>query len=175
MDLDTLIDRLEGLLDHSVRIPYSSRVVVNEDEYLRLVDQIRINVPEEIRRARQIEADRDEVLRQAADQAEAMIAQGRETAAQLVSDHAVVVQAQELARQVVEAAEKDALTKRNDADAYALEVLEKLAAQLQDFERVIDNGIEWLRRSAESDDIGALTGDGIEPSIVGQPSDGDPC
>ena len=169
MDLDTLIDRLEDLLDHSVRIPYSSRVVLNEDEYLRLVDQIRANVPDEIRRARQIEADRDAMLKQAAEQAEAMIAKARETASGLVSEHAVVAQAHQRAGEILEAADAQAASKKSDADAYAVDVLESLAGQVQEVGRIIDNGIRWLRQGEAEAADDPMTASDIEPNIVGQP------
>src|SRR3989304_650672 len=95
MDLDYLIDRLEELLDRSTRIPATSRVIINEDEYLRLIDQMRISVPQEIKNARQIEVERDALLAQAQAQAEAMTAAAREKASALVADHAVLRQAQE--------------------------------------------------------------------------------
>jgi len=170
VDLDSLIDRLEDLLDHSVRIPFSNRVVVNEDEYLRLVDQIRVNVPEEIRKARQIEAERDELLRTTQEQAEAMIARGRETAAEMVSDHAVVAQAQERAKEMLSAAEDEAKAKKRDADAYALQVLERIAGQLEDFRRVVDNGVQWLRDGQAGPSDEPFADSGIEPRIVGDAS-----
>jgi cell division septum initiation protein DivIVA len=169
VDLDSLIDRLEDLLDHSVRIPYTSRVVMNEDEYLRLIDQIRINVPEEIRKARQIEADRDTLLKQAQEQAEAMIAKGRETATGLVSDHALVSQAQERSKEILGQADKQAAVKRADADAYALEVLERIAGQLEGFLRTVDNGIQLLGAGESASGGGGPLGDGgVEPRIVGE-------
>ena len=43
-------------------MPLTTRVVIDEDEYLRLIDQMRISVPQEIKNARQLEAERDQVL-----------------------------------------------------------------------------------------------------------------
>jgi hypothetical protein len=149
-----------------VRIPYTSRVVINEDEYLRLIDQIRINVPEEMRRARQIEADRDVLLKQAQEQAEAMIAKGRETAAGLVAEHAVVAQAEERSREILRLAEEQADGKRQDADAYALEVLERIALQLESFRRTVDNGIQVLH-GVDPGGEGPLGEGGLQPRIVG--------
>jgi hypothetical protein len=162
IDLDYLIDRLEEVLDHSTRVPFTSRVLIDEDEYLRLIDQMRISVPQEIKNARQIEAERDALLAAAQDQAEAMIAAGREKAAALTADHVVLAQAEERANEVLSDAYDEAAAIRADADAYALEVLERIAAQLEGFERTIRNGIRLLRAG---DPVGRPPA--LEPEIVG--------
>lgn len=165
MDLDYLIDRLEELLDRSTRIPGTSRVIINEDEYLRLIDQMRISVPQEIKNARQIQAERDALLAAAQEQAEAMIAKADEKSDELVSDHSVLHQAQQRSDEVLKEAYDEAAAIRAEADNYALEVLERIAAQVQSFSRTIENGIHLLREGRL--EAGAGT-ESIEPEIVGE-------
>ena len=141
----------------------TSRVVLDEDEYLRLSDQMRISVPQEIKNARQIEAERDALLARAQEQAEAMIAAARERAEALAADHVVVSQAEERASAVLGNAYDEAAAIRADADAYALEVLERIAAQLEGFGRTIQNGIRLLRAGSP---VGSVPPE-IEPEVVG--------
>ncbi len=162
MDLDYLIDRLEELMDRSARVPLTTRVIVDEDEYLRLIDQMRISVPQEVKSARQLEAERDQVLSTAQEQAEAMIAAGREKAELLTSEHLVLQQAEERASEVLAQAYEEAAGIRADADAYALEVLERIAAQLDQFARTIQNGIRLLKAGTPVTPPGVE----IEPHIV---------
>jgi F0F1-type ATP synthase membrane subunit b/b' len=166
MDLDYLIDRLEELLDRSTRVPLTTRVVIDEDEYLRLIDQMRINVPQEIKNARQVEAERDQVLAAAQAQAEAMIAAAREKAELLTSEHIVLQQAEERANQVLAQAYEEAAAIRADADAYALEVLERIAAQLDGFGRTIQNGIRLLKAGSPVSTPAAAALE-VEPHVVG--------
>jgi len=169
MDLEYLIDRLEELLDHSTRIPATNRVIVNEDEYLRLIDQMRISVPQEIKNARQMEAERDALLAAAQEQAESMIAAARERAAALVADHAIQRQAQQRADEVLTTTYQEAAAIRTDADAYALEVLERIAAQLDGFRTTIENGMALLRAGRP---VAAQAGfPHIEPEVVGEEID----
>jgi hypothetical protein len=175
MDLDYLIDRLEELLDRSTRVPLTTRVIIDEDEYLRLIDQMRISVPQEIKNARQVEAERDQVLSAAQQQAEAMIQAAREKAELLTSDHVVLQQAEERSNQVLAQAYDEAAAIRTDADAYALEVLERIAAQLDGFGRTIQNGIRLLRSGAG---VGGASGLDPAPAAeavvpAGRPADED--
>ena len=145
IDIDYLIDRLEELLDRSARIPYTSRVIIDEGEYLRLVDQMRISVPQEIKNARQIEAEREKRLAAAQSQAEAMIEAAGEKAEALTADHVILEQARTRSDEIVARAYDEANTIRGDADAYALEVLQRIAAQLEGFGRTVQNGIRLLQ------------------------------
>jgi hypothetical protein len=164
IDLDYLIDRLEELLDHSTRVPFTARVLVDEDEYLRLIDQMRISVPQEIKNARQVEAERDAILSAAQEQTEAMVAAAREKAAALVQDHAILAQAEERSSQVLTNAYNEAAAIRADADAYALEVLDRIAAQLEGFGRTVQNGIRLLQQGTPVKPLGTPD---VEPEVIG--------
>lgn len=151
-------------------MPMTTRVVIDENEYLRLIDQMRISVPQEIKNARQVEGEREARLAAAQEQAEAMIAAGRETAEALTAEHVVLAQAQERADEVLTGAYKEAAQIRAEADAYALEVLHRIGAQLEAFGQTVRNGIRLLEAGdsvagAEPDD--APRGRPIEPEIVG--------
>jgi hypothetical protein len=159
-----LIDRLEGLLDHSTRLPFTSRVVIDEDEYLRLIDQMRISVPQEISRARQVEAERDAILSAAQEQAEAMMDAAREKAELLVAEHAIMAQAEERSNEILTNAYDASTSIRADADAYALEVLEEIAGQLDGFDRTVQGGIRLLREGRR---VQGTARPEVEPRIIG--------
>ncbi len=89
---------------------------------------------------------------------------------QLVSEHTVISQAQDRADEVLGDSYQEAAAIRSDADAYALEVLERIAAQLEAFKQTIDNGM-LLLRSGEFDggpDAATQTEPGVEPEIIGE-------
>ncbi len=166
IDLDYLIDRLEELLDRATRIPYSSRVLLDEDEYLRLIDQMRISVPQEIKNARQIEAEREARLAAAQEQADAIVAAAHEKADALTSEHRILEEARRRGDEVLAQGYEEGNAIRGDADAYALEVLERLAAQLDQFGRTVHNGMSLLRSGERVE---------IEPEIVGEPARTEPA
>ncbi|MCE7937402.1 hypothetical protein DCC79_02300 [bacterium] len=122
----------------------TTRIVIDENEYLRLIDQMRISVPQEIKNARQIETEREALLAAAQAQAEAMIEAARQKAGELAAEHVVLRQAEERANDVLGNAYQEAARIRGEADAYALEVLQRIAAQLDGFNRTVRNGIRLL-------------------------------
>lgn len=169
MDLEYLIERLEELLDRGTRVPMTTRVIIDENEYLRLIDQMRISVPQEIRKARQIEAERDQLLAGAQSQADAMIAAARDSAEGLVAEHPVLQQAEERANEVLELAYAEAARIREDADAYALEVLQRLGAQIEGFGRTVRNGIRLLESGSPVGSPGAAAPNAELPAAEAGP------
>ncbi len=142
----------------------TSRVLIDEDEYLRLIDQMRISVPQEIKNARQIEAERDAILAAAQEQAEAMIAAAQEKADGLADDHIVLAQAEERASEVLSQAYDEAGAIRKEADAYAMEVLQRIAAQLDSFGATVRNGITLLQSGSS---VASDADSAVEPQVVG--------
>ncbi|MGH7698824.1 MAG: hypothetical protein ACRENV_09155, partial [Candidatus Dormibacteria bacterium] len=64
-----VLDRLESLVNQSRRLPLTPNIVVNEEDILEAVDQIRMALPDEVREARMVLESREARLREAAEQA----------------------------------------------------------------------------------------------------------
>ncbi|MHB8325016.1 MAG: hypothetical protein ACYDHB_11445, partial [Candidatus Dormibacteria bacterium] len=64
-----MLDRLESLVNQSRRVPLTPNIVVNEEEILDVLDQIRVGIPEEIKEARMVLETRESRLREAQEQA----------------------------------------------------------------------------------------------------------
>ena len=62
MDILHLVDRLEELFNESRSVPFTHSVIVDEDRMLDIIDQMRVSIPEEIKKAQQILAQRDRIL-----------------------------------------------------------------------------------------------------------------
>ena len=62
VDVIDLLDRLEELVGTGRRVPLSTRVIVEEDEFLAILDQIRAAVPREIRDAQRVVEERSEII-----------------------------------------------------------------------------------------------------------------
>ncbi|HEY5156343.1 MAG TPA: hypothetical protein VII93_00065, partial [Anaerolineales bacterium] len=69
MDILHLIDRLEELFNNSRPIPLTHNVIVDEDKFLDIIDQMRISVPEEVKKAQQVFSQKDRVMAQAQEEA----------------------------------------------------------------------------------------------------------
>ena len=57
-----------------------------------------------------------------------------------------------------------------EADAYVLEVLERIAGQLDGFRQTVENGIRVLLPEPERQATGVTGASGVEPQVVGDPA-----
>src|SRR5450759_5849974 len=101
MDILHLVDRLEELFNESRPIWFTHSVIVDEDRMLDLIDQMRVSIPEEIKKAQQILAQRDRILAQAQEEANRTLALAREKSEQIVERDAITQQAQAKADQII--------------------------------------------------------------------------
>ena len=83
MDIMHLVDRLEELFNESRLIPLTHNVIVDEDRMLEIIDQMRISIPEEVKKAQQVLAQRDRVLAQSQEEGNRTIALSKKKAEDL--------------------------------------------------------------------------------------------
>jgi cell division septum initiation protein DivIVA len=144
MDILHLVDRLEQLLNESRHIPMTSSLILDEDRVYNLVDQMRVTIPEEVKRASRIMAEKDRVLAQANEEADRIRELARAEAEELVKRDAIVQAARQKADGIQERALREADALRDDADAYVINVLSKLEDDLLRSLSVVRNGLRKL-------------------------------
>ncbi|OGO17919.1 MAG: hypothetical protein A2Z14_03010 [Chloroflexi bacterium RBG_16_48_8] len=144
MDILHLVDRLEELFNASRPIPLTRNVIVDEDRFLEIIDQMRISIPEEVKKAQQIDAQKDRILAQAQEEANRTIALAKQKGEDLLHRDSIVQAGQSRAEQIIEQSRIDAEAIRRDADDYVIEVLENLEAELTRLLTQARNGIAKL-------------------------------
>src|SRR3954467_15780929 len=101
MDVLVLIDKLDDLVHNARPIPFSDSVRVDKEEIYDLLDQMRATIPEEIKQARWIVKERQEMLAEAKREAERIVKEARERQDELVSEQEVTKQAERAAEDTV--------------------------------------------------------------------------
>ena len=144
MDILHLIDRLEDLFNQSKPFPLTRNVMVDEDKMLDIIDQMRIAIPEEVKKAQQIIVQKDRVMAQAQEEANRTIDLARQKAEDLVHRDMIVVEAQRRAEQIVSQARLDAEATRREADDYVVDALTHLQNELERLTNQVRNGIRTV-------------------------------
>ena len=144
MDILQLIDRLEELFNDAKAVPFTHNVVVDEDRMLEIIDQMRIVIPDEVKKAQQVLAQRDRVMAQAQEEANRTIALAREKADQMAHKDNIMLEAQRRAEQILSQARADAEATRVDADNYVIDSLAHLQDEMERLLTQVRNGIQTL-------------------------------
>ncbi len=131
IDILYLVDRMEALLVKGWRVPLTSKTMIDEDEFLDIIDQMRIAIPEEIKQSKKIVQERERVVAQAQEEAQRIAAMAKEDASRLTNEHAVTKTSEALAAEIEAEAKASALQIRQGADTYAAQVLSELQSRLE--------------------------------------------
>ncbi len=149
MDILHLVDRLEELFNESRAVPFTHNVIVDEDRMLDIIDQMRIAIPEEVKKAQQLLAQKDRILAQAQEEANRTISLARQKADEMVDRDSVIQSAQGRAEQIVSQARADADATRYAADDYVVDTLTRLDNELERLINQVRNGILTVQNDRE--------------------------
>lgn len=150
---ESLIERLAELIRDARSMPLSSSALVNRQEVLELVDQLRGSLPSEITRARSILRDGQEVLERAGQEAQRVLERARQERERLLSKTEIVQAAAREADRLVAEAESTAKRIRAEAETYVEGKLANFEVVLQKTLQAVERGRKRLAGSLEADEL----------------------
>ena len=154
LDVLELIDKLDDLIHNARAVPLTDQVRIDREAIYDLLDQMRATIPEEVKQARWIVKERQEMLAEAKREAERLVADARDKAAQEASEQEVVKRAEREAADILEEARQREREVRLGAEDYADEVLGTLEVNLGKFLQAVQRGRERLQGRIDEGDSG---------------------
>ena len=119
MNVNELLDTIEDALEESAGMPLSGgKRIVDVEQIRDYLDEIRANLPGELRQAQQIVNDRAQILDSANAQAQVIVKKAEERARVLVSEAEIVRAAQQRAAEITSAAQSESRTLRQTVTDY---------------------------------------------------------
>jgi cell division septum initiation protein DivIVA len=145
MDLQYLIDRLETLVRAARRMPMMSKIMMDEQELVDLVDQMRTVLPEEIRYAKHVLREKEQILADAQAQADDILRTAREQADTMIQKDGLLKEAHAQADKIIQEAQSEAERVSVGADNYTRQVLTELEETLVRQTASVRKGLESLK------------------------------
>ena len=125
-NIEDILEQLDDMLDAAWAMPLSGGKIVVDGEKIRdMLDDIRANLPSEIRQAKAIVADRTDIVNTAKKEAEGIIRNAEERRNQILSHEEIVVQAQERANEIQAQTQKRAREMRRTAQEFTEDILRR--------------------------------------------------
>lgn len=143
MNIVILLDRLDQMIDTAAEIPLTGRSLIDAEEALDLIDQIKAALPEEVKRAEWLASEKDRMMEESRKEADELVERAETYVAQLVSESEIVQRAQKEAQAMLEEAQAEAESIRNEAADYADRVLQNL-------EEALARTIDTVRQGREN-------------------------
>ena len=118
--IEQLIGEIEEYIDSCKFSPLSNtKIQVNKEELEELLVELRMRIPDEIKKYQKIISNQDAIISEAKTQADTILAQVTEQTNELVNEHEIMQQAYARANEIVEEAQAQAQAIIDDAVADA--------------------------------------------------------
>lgn len=131
MKTEKLLEELENLIETSSHMPLTNKKMIEEEDIMRLVDALTESLPLELEESRRIVAERDRIIAEGQQQAEALVAQAKEYIQKLTEESELVKQAQEHANHIIAEANKSSEELKNSSIQYASDVFKYVESNLE--------------------------------------------
>ncbi|MDO4452994.1 MAG: ATPase [Eubacteriales bacterium] len=145
--IEQIIEEIKDYIDSCKFQPLSTtKIVVNKEELEELLCELRMKTPDEIKRYQKIISNKDSIIQDAKNRAEAEIAEATAKAQQLVSENEVMRMAQEHAEELLERAQKQAQeiidNATNDANSIRMSAISYTDEMLENLEKIMAHTME---------------------------------
>ena len=140
MSIDEILDDMDELLDKAAAVPFASHKSVIDGERLReLINDVRLNMPQEIKHAKMVEYDRERIIKEAEAKAERIVRQAEDRAKTLVAEDAIVREAKKRALEAVTKAKNESDAIKSATDTYVANCFQEVENYMNTSLKDIDN------------------------------------
>ena len=105
MELQNLIEELEEIVENATKVPLSSKCMIDREEVLEIIQQFRLNYPEEIKQAQWVKKERERILNESRQEASNIIEAANQKVVQMVNETEIIKIAKTKADEIVKEAE----------------------------------------------------------------------
>lgn len=150
-DVQRLLDMLYSMIDEAKSAAFSSdKCVINRDEALDLLDEIRAKLPLEVKKAQELIRARDEYVAAAKKEVEKMMRQAELDAKTIVSESEIMQQARAKSNDIIRRAEERTKELYHVANTYTEDALRRTEEAIQAaLDEVKESRIRFRSASAE--------------------------
>lgn len=130
MDIMEIIDMMEETIDKASAVPLTGKVMLDKDELLDYIQEIRLVYPDELKEAKWVKEERQRILSEAESRAESIRKSAEETQMQLIDEHEITKCAYDKANELVNTATAKAMDIKTDTDQYVDDILNDVEHRL---------------------------------------------
>ena len=145
MEIFTLLENLEDLVETGAKVPFSSKVMVDSDELREILQEIRLKLPDELKQAKWVKEERQRIIMDAQKEADQIVKETETKIISLVDDHEITKQALAQKEEIIESADKVAREITAGTREYADALLERLEEILKEALNVVHDNRKELK------------------------------
>ena len=104
MEIFTLLETLEDILEKSKSIPFTEKAIVDKEEVLEIIKDVRLKLPDELKQAKWIKEERGRILQEAQKEADDIVREAENRIISMIDEHEITRKAYEQKAEIIETA-----------------------------------------------------------------------
>ena len=145
MEIFTLLETLEDLIENSKKVPLSEKCIIDQEEVLDLIKEIRLKLPDELKQAKWVKEERERILAEAKKEADDVVKEAENRIISMIDEHEITKKAYEQKNQIMSAANENARQITQGAREYADGILQSLSKSLESTLKEIEQNRKELK------------------------------
>ncbi len=145
MEIFTLLETLEEMLEGSKSIPFSNKGIVDKEEMLEIIKEIRLKLPEELKQAKWVKEERQRILVEAQKEADGIVKEAENRIISMIDEHEITRKAYEQKAEIIETANEMSREISKGTKDYADNILQNIETALQSALETIQNNRKELK------------------------------
>lgn len=145
MELFTLLETLEEMLESSKVLPFSGKSIVEKEEILDIIKEIRLKLPDELKQAKWVKEERERILVEAKKEADDIVKEAENRIISMIDEHEITRKAYEQKAHIIETANEMSREISKGTKDYADNLLEKIEIVLEDALKTVQNNRKELK------------------------------
>ena len=147
MEIFTLLDTLEDILDKSKHIPFTEKGVVDKEEMLEIIQEIRLKLPDELKQAKWIKEERGRILQEAEKEADDIVREAENRIIAMIDEHEITRKAYDQKAEIIETANEMSREITKGTKDYADGILENLEVAINNINASIAEALRTIEQN----------------------------
>ena len=145
MEIFTLLETLEEILEQSKKIPFTDKAVLDKEAILEIIKEIRLKLPDELKQAKWVKEERQRILTEAQKEANDIVKEAETRIISMIDEHEITRKAYEKKVEIIETANEMSREITKGTKDYADNLLSNVEGALEEALKVIRNNREELK------------------------------
>ena len=147
MEIFTLLDTLEDILDRSKHVPFTEKGIVDKEEILEIIQEIRLKLPDELKQSKWIKEERGRILQEAEKEADDIVREAENRIISMIDEHEITRKAYDQKAEIIETANEMSREITKGTKDYADGILENLENAINDINISIAKALETIEQN----------------------------
>lgn len=147
MEIFTLLETLEDILEKSKTVPFTEKAIVDKEEVLEIIKDVRLKLPDELKQAKWVKEERARILDEAQKEADEIVREAENRIISMIDEHEITRKAYEQKAEIIETANEMSREITKGTKDYADGILENLENAIHSINASINEALKTVEQN----------------------------